>query len=67
MGSYLMGKNGFEELADYTVGQIEGLLTPIKIVYINGNPAQQNYRLKRSDKAIIAVEMPQKKNVLIKD
>lgn len=64
---YQMEKNGFNELAGYTVGQIEKLLPIIKIVSINGNPAKPNYKLQEEDSAIIAVKTPQKKNVLIKD
>lgn len=60
--TYLMGKNGFEELVDYTVEQIENLLTSIKIVSINGGSAEKNYKIRKDDKAIIIVEMPQMKN-----
>ncbi len=62
---YQMEKNGFNELAGYTVKQVEKLLTSIKIVNINGKPAQQYYKLQIDDKAKIAVEMPQIKKVLI--
>ncbi|TRZ55044.1 hypothetical protein D4Q76_01155 [archaeon] len=66
MGIYQMEKNGFAEFVGYTVGQVENLL-PIKIVSINGSSAKKDYKIQEKDKAIIAVEMPQKKNVLIED
>jgi hypothetical protein len=65
--TYIMKKNGFGGLVGYTVGQIENLLTSIKIVSINGGSAETNYKIQEDDKAIIAVETPQKKNVFIKD
>ncbi len=62
---YQMEKT-FEELVNYTVGQIEEL-TSIKIVSINGISVEKDYKIKKNDKAIITLEMPQKKKVLIKD
>lgn len=64
---YQMEKNGFTGLVGYTVKQIEELLASINFVSINGNSVQQGYKLQESDKAIIAVEIPRKKKILIKD
>ena len=64
---YQMEKSGFTELVGYTVKQIENLLTSIKILSINGASAEENYKIRENDKAIIAVEIPRMKKVLIKD
>jgi len=62
---YLMEKNGFEKFVGCTVKYIEELLPSINFVSVNRNPARQDYKLRKKDKAIIAVEKPQIKKVLI--